>query len=98
MMKKRNVAIVIILITNIPMTMLAKGKKKQVTNFINTMKSARVIELNFIWDRNSPLLGLNPPFTIGLQSSHRQTKVMIPSAIDFAADMMVFSGQHGSPT
>jgi len=62
------------------------------------MKSARVIELNFLWDRNSPLLGLNPPFTIGLQTSHKQTKGMIPGGIAFAADMMFFSGQHGAPT
>ena len=97
MMKKRKLAIVILLMATMPMTTFAQDKKKQVTNFINTMKSARVIELNFIWDRNSPLLGLNPPFTIGLQTSHKQTKGMIPGGIAFAADMMFFSGQHGSP-
>ncbi|HEX8090677.1 MAG TPA: cyclase family protein [Blastocatellia bacterium] len=73
-------------------------KKQDAARFINQMKSARVIELNFIWDRNSPLLSLNPPFTIGLQTSHKQTKGMIPGGIAFAADMMFFSGQHGSPT
>jgi kynurenine formamidase len=57
-----------------------------------------VIELNFIWDRNSPLLNFNPPFTLGLQASHKQTKGLIPGGIAFAADMMFFSGQHGSPT
>jgi len=71
--------------------------KKDVASFISSMKSARVIELNFIWDRNSPLLGLNPPFTLGLQTSHKQTKGMIPGGIAFAADMMFFSGQHGAP-
>ncbi|HKP88234.1 MAG TPA: cyclase family protein [Blastocatellia bacterium] len=74
-----------------------QDKKQDAARFINQMKSARVIELNFIWDRNSPLLGLNPPFTIGLQTSHKQTKGMIPGGIAFAADMMFFSGQHGSP-
>ena len=71
--------------------------KKDVASFISSMKSARLIELNFIWDRNSPLLGLNPPFTLGLQTSHKQTKGMIPGGIAFAADMMFFSGQHGAP-
>jgi kynurenine formamidase len=75
----------------------AQDKKQDVARFIDQMKSARVIELNFIWDRNSPLLGLNPPFTIGLQTSHKQTKGIIPGGIAFAADMMFFSGQHGSP-
>lgn len=97
MMKKRKLAIVILLMATMPVTTPAQDKKKQVTNFINTMKSARVIELNFIWDRNSPLMGLNPPFTIGLQTSHKQTKGMIAGGIAFAADMMFFSGQHGSP-
>ena len=87
-----------LLIVALSLAAMAQDKKKQVTNFINTMKSARVIELNFIWDRNSPLLGLNPPFTIGLQTSHKQTKGMIPGGIAFAADMMFFSGQHGAPT
>ena len=71
--------------------------KKKAADFINAMKQARVIELNFVWDRNSPLLGLNPPFSIGLHTSHAQTKGIIPGGIAFAADMMFFSGQHGSP-
>ncbi len=72
--------------------------KKKTADFVNLMKSARVIELNFVWDRNSPLLGLNPPFSIGLHTSHAQTKGAIPGGIAFAADMMFFSGQHGAPT
>ena len=74
-----------------------QDKKTAIANFISSLKSARVIELNFIWDRNSPLLGLNPPFSIGLHTSHAQTKGAIPGGIAFAADMMFFSGQHGSP-
>jgi len=87
-----------ILILSAALEVAAQDKKKQVENFIASMKSARIIELNFIWDRNSPLLGLNPPFTIALQTSHQQTKGMIPGGIAFAADMMFFSGQHGAPT
>jgi len=66
-------------------------------SFINLVASARVIELNFVWDRNSPLLGLNPPFSISLHTSHKQTAGSIPG-LAFAADMMFFSGQHGAPT
>ena len=71
--------------------------KKKTADFISAMKQARIIELNFVWDRNSPLLGLNPPFSLGLHTSHAQTKGIIPGGIAFAADMMFFSGQHGSP-
>ena len=74
-----------------------QDKKRAAANLISSLKSVRVIELNFIWDRNSPLLGLNPPFTLGLQTGHKQTSGMIPGGIAFAADMMFFSGQHGSP-
>ncbi|MEK6321537.1 MAG: cyclase family protein [Acidobacteriota bacterium] len=81
-----------------PIGILARQDKKKATaTLIDSLRSARVIELNFIWDRTSPLLGLNPPFTIGLQTSHKQTSGMIPGGIAFAADMMFFSGQHGSP-
>lgn len=72
------------------------SKKNQ--SFIDSVRRARTIELNFVWDRNSPLLGLNPPYSLGLHTSHRQTKGVIPGGIAFAADMMFFSGQHGAPT
>ncbi|MGH9323456.1 MAG: cyclase family protein, partial [Vicinamibacteria bacterium] len=55
-------------------------------------------ELNFVWDKNAPLLAFNPPFTLGLQTSHKATAGFIPGGIAFAADMMFFSGQHGAPT
>jgi hypothetical protein len=63
---------------------------------IRSLKAATVIELNFIWDHNSPLMGLNPPYALALVNSHKQTKGMIKD-ISFAADMMYFSGQHGAP-
>jgi kynurenine formamidase len=76
----------------------AKNRGEAARSFIDSIKRARVIELNQVWDRNSPLLGLNPPFSIGLHTSHRQTRGVIPGGIAFAADMMFFSGQHGAPT
>jgi kynurenine formamidase len=67
-------------------------------DFVKTVLSAKVVELNFVWDKNAPLLGLNPPFTLGLHTSHKATAGFIPGGIAFAADMMFFSGQHGAPT
>ncbi len=99
MKKKINCVLVVVLLAAcLPHAVPAQQDKKKATeNLLSTLKSARVIELNFIWDRNSPLLGLNPPFTLGLQTGHKQTSGMIPGGIAFAADMMFFSGQHGSP-
>ena len=65
-------------------------------DLIRALKAATVIELNFIWDHNSPLMSLNPPYALALVNSHKQTKGMIKD-ISFAADMMYFSGQHGAP-
>ena len=98
-MKKIIVSVMVVLVVaaSQPAVHARQDKKKTTANLISSLKSARVIELNFIWDRNSPLLGLNPPFTIGLQTSHKQTSGVIPGGIAFAADMMFFSGQHGSP-
>jgi kynurenine formamidase len=64
---------------------------------LEAITGASIIDLNFIWDRNSPLLGLNPPFALSLANDHKQTNNMIPG-LSFAADMMFFSGQHGAPT
>jgi len=76
----------------------AKNRQEAFDNLIQSVKMARVIELNFVWDRNSPLLIYNPPFALGLHTSHKQTQGFIPGGIAFAADMMFFSGQHGAPT
>ena len=67
-------------------------------DFVRSVLTARVVELNFVWDKNAPVLGFNPPFTLGLHTSHKATTGLIPGGIAFAADMMFFSGQHGAPT
>ncbi len=91
--------IVILLAGQSPLVARAQSdKKKAAADLVNTLKSARVIELNFIWDSKSPILSLNPPFAIGLHSSHKETAGMIPGGIAYAEDMMFFSGQHGAPT
>jgi kynurenine formamidase len=67
------------------------------TDLVQTLKAAKIVELNFIWDQKSPLLPFNPPFAASLANTHKQTTGWIPE-LAFAADMMYFSGQHGAPT
>lgn len=62
------------------------------------MSAARIIELNFIWDTNSPLFPTNPPYSINLAARHTQTFGSVSGGIGFAVDEMDFSGQHGAPT
>ena len=66
-------------------------------DFMASVLTAKVIELNFLWSKNSPLLSFNPPYSSGLHTSHAETEGMIPG-ISFAAELMFFSGQHGAPT
>src|SRR5437588_7016711 len=87
-----------LLIVFVVSTTTAQDRKKITEGLINSLKSARIIELNFIWDSKSPILSLYPPFAIGLHSSHKLTAGAIPGGIAYAEDMMFFSGQHGAPT
>lgn len=66
-------------------------------DLIDSIQSSQVIELNFVWDANSPLLNMNPPFTLAMVETHKETTGMLPD-MTFAADIMYFSGQHGAPT
>lgn len=83
----------------IPLTALVAGGVEAQTEApsLDALLATRVVELGFVWDQSSPLLGLNPPYAIGLHTSHRETAGFIPGGIAFAADMMYFSGQHGAP-
>jgi kynurenine formamidase len=65
------------------------------TAFIKTVQTARIVELNHIWDKNAPYLK-NPPYGLGLFASYNDWT--IPGGTGFAEDMMFFSGQHGAPT
>jgi kynurenine formamidase len=76
----------------------AQSRADAVKNLLAQLQSARVIELNFVWDAQSPLLGFNPPFAMSLATTHKASAGMIPGGIAFAGDMMFFSGQHGAPT
>jgi len=67
------------------------------SDLLRSLKAAKVIELNHVWDTRSPLLSFNPPYLAVLSNTHKQTNGWIPE-LSFASDMMYFSGQHGAPT
>jgi len=81
----------------IAVTATVAGTARAEGELLDALKSAKVVELNFVWDARSPLLSFNPPFAASLVNTHKQTTGWIPG-ISFAADMMYFSGQHGAPT
>ncbi|MBI3629575.1 MAG: cyclase family protein [Candidatus Rokubacteria bacterium] len=71
-------------------------------DFIRAVKDARVFDLSFTWNDQSPVLGLNPPYAFALNRTHRMTHEIfgqVPgSQVSWASEIMWFSGQHGSPT
>ncbi len=71
-------------------------------DFVQTVKRARVFDLSFVWNDQSPVLGLNPPYAFALNRTHKMTYELFGQApgsqLSWASDIMYFSGQHGSPT
>src|SRR5262252_9797464 len=69
---------------------------------VRAVKSARVFDLSFTWNDQSPVLGLNPPYSFALNRTHRMTYEIFGQApgsqVSWASEMMFFSGQHGAPT
>ena len=71
-------------------------------DFIRAAKGARMFDLSFVWNEQSPILGLNPPYAFALNRTHKMTHEIfgqVPgSRVSWASDIMYFSGQHGAPT
>ncbi len=71
-------------------------------DFVRTVKAARVFDLSYVWNDQSPVLNLNPPYAFALNRTHRMTNEIfgqVPgSQVSWASEIMWFSGQHGSPT
>src|SRR5262250_3691061 len=69
---------------------------------IRTVKGARMFDLSFTWNEQSPILSLNPPYSFALNRTHKMTHEIFGQApgsrVSWASDIMYFSGQHGAPT
>jgi len=70
--------------------------------FVRAVKGARLFDLSFTWNEQSPILGLNPPYAFALNRTHRMTHEIFGQApgsrVSWASEIMYFSGQHGAPT
>ncbi len=80
----------------------AGAQGRSADDFVRTVTGARVFDLSFTWNDQSPVLGLNPPYAFALNRTHKMTYELfgqVPgSQLSWASDIMYFSGQHGSPT
>lgn len=69
---------------------------------IRAVKGAKLYDLSFTWNEQSPVLGLNPPYSFALNRTHKMTHEIFGQApgsrVSWASEIMYFSGQHGAPT
>jgi kynurenine formamidase len=78
---------------------LAEGSP-DAQEFLHTVKKARVIDLSHTWDSQSPIAGVNPPYTFALAATHANTRGSFGDGgqLSFTSEVMHFSGQHGAPS
>ena len=81
---------------------VASAQGGSAESLLAALKSARVFDLSFTWSEQSPVLGLNPPYSFALNRTHKMTHEIfgqVPgSRVSWASEIMYFSGQHGAPT
>ena len=64
------------------------------------IRRARVIDLSHTWDANSPIAGVNPPYSFALAATHATTRGAFGDGgqLSFTSEIMQWSGQHGAPS
>ncbi len=64
------------------------------------IRRARVIDLSHTWDANSPIAGVNPPYSFALAATHANTRGAFGDGgqLSFTSEIMQWSGQHGAPS
>jgi kynurenine formamidase len=81
---------------------VAAAQSRSADALLGTLKAARVFDLSFTWNDQSPVLGLNPPYSFALNRTHKMTHEIFGQApgsrVSWASEIMFFSGQHGAPT
>lgn len=75
----------------------ANGKTRK---FIRDVKQARVFDLTHVWDAESPIAGVNPPYASSLNATHEATRGTFGDGgqLSFASEIQQWSGQHGAPS
>lgn len=86
----------------------AEGRSDRVDDFIHSVQRARLYDLSHVWDENSPIAGVNPPYAMELAATHA-TPAEDPGhgtrgtfgdggKLSFTSEIQHWSGQHGAPS
>ncbi|HEX2198132.1 MAG TPA: cyclase family protein [Burkholderiales bacterium] len=73
-------------------------------DLFKAVKRARIFDLSHTWDENSPIAGVNPPYSMSLTepgaANHAGTRGMFGDGdqLSFAGEVQHWSGQHGAPS
>jgi kynurenine formamidase len=78
----------------------ASKASDRVRRFIREVTSARIFDLTSLWDENSPIAGVNPPYTMSLNATHKSTRGQFGDGgqLSFTSEIQHWSGQHGAPS
>jgi kynurenine formamidase len=68
--------------------------------FISSVRNARLFDLSHTWDENSPIAGVNPPYSMELNATHAGTRGTFDpdGQLSFTSEVQHWSGQHGAPS
>lgn len=72
----------------------------RVRRFIREVTDARIFDLTSLWDENSPIASVNPPYSMFLNATHGSTRGQFGDGgqLSFASEIQQWSGQHGAPS
>jgi kynurenine formamidase len=86
----------------------ARGRSDRTDNFIRDVLRARIFDLSHTWDENSPIAGVNPPYSMTLNKTHDLfttpadpgTRGMFGDGgqLSFTSEIQQWSGQQGAPS
>jgi kynurenine formamidase len=85
----------------------AQAQVQSNDEFIRSVQKARVFDLSHTWDENSPIAGVNPPYSMTLNATHaepgadpRGTRGTFGDGgqLSFTSEVQNWSGQHGAPS
>ena len=77
---------------------LADDDDRHAETLLHAIKKARLVDLSHTWDKNSPIAGVNPTFSMQLEATHANTRPNFDGHLSFTAEVMHWSGQHGAPS
>jgi len=72
----------------------------RIRHFISTVTQARLFDLTSVWDENSPIASVNPPYAMELNTTHASTRGIFGDGgqLSFTTEVQHWSGQHGAPS